>query len=64
VALVNFVSDYLAGLFLFGSSRLRILFKSIFTIIMFPLKFLDVILNKHKNSHMLAHCVYYIGKKL
>ena len=62
VALVNFVSDYLAGLFCCKRLATHILLKSIFTLVIFPIKFLDIILIKRKNSFILAHCVYYIGK--
>ena len=62
VAFVNFVSDYLAGLFCCNNLSLHILLKSIFTLIIFPIKFLDIILIKMKNSFILAHSVYYIGK--
>lgn len=62
VAFVNFVSDYLAGLFFCKKLESHILLKSIFTLIIFPVKFLDIILIKSKNSFTSAHCVYYIGK--
>jgi len=62
VALVNFVSDYLAGLFCCKRLATHIFLKSIFTLAIFPIKFLDIILVKMKNSFILAHCVYYIGK--
>jgi SAM-dependent methyltransferase len=62
VALVNFISDYLAWLFCEKDSP-RMLLKAFFTVLLFPLKFLDLFLNRRKTSFILAHSVYYIGKK-
>ena len=64
VALVNFLSDYLSGLFLIKNAKIRIVLKSFFTLFIFPIKFLDVILNKFKSSFECAHCFYFIGKIL
>lgn len=64
VALVNFLSDYLASLFFLENQSFRLLFKQLFTLLLFPVKFLDFFLIKSKNSFKLAHCVYYIGEKV
>lgn len=63
VAFVNFFSDYLAGLFSFFIPSIHFFMKNIFTVLIFPIKFLDIILNKSKKNYTLAHSVYYIGKK-
>jgi uncharacterized protein YbaR (Trm112 family) len=62
VAFVNFTSDYLAGFFCTKPAA-RIILKSFFTLFLFPLKFLDVFLNKRSDAFVAAHCVYFIGKK-
>lgn len=62
VALVNFLSEYAASLFC-SRPQARILLKSIFTLFLFPIKFLDIFLNKRPDAFVLAHCVYYIGMK-
>ena len=63
VAFVNFFSDYLSILLCFNIIPIRMFFKYLFTLILFPVKFLDIFFNNHKNGHLLAHCVFYIGKK-
>lgn len=62
VALVNFLSEYAASLFC-SKPSLRLFLKSLFTLFLFPVKFLDLFLNKRADAFVLAHCVYYIGKK-
>ncbi|MBU4285006.1 methyltransferase domain-containing protein [Patescibacteria group bacterium] len=64
VAFIGIFSDYLAGIFSFLCHPIHLLMKSIFTILIFPIKFLDIILAKGKKSYILAHSVYYIGKKV
>ena len=63
VAFVGIFSDYLAGFFSFFWPDIHLSMKVFFTALMFPIKFLDVVLNKSRKSYILAHCVYYIGKK-
>lgn len=62
VALVNFFSEYLAALFC-AKPPMRIFLKYFFTILIFPIKFIDFFLNKRPDAFVLAHCVFYIGKK-
>ncbi len=63
VALVSFLSDYFS-LFSFSTNwRIYLLTKALALCLIFPLKYLDLLLMKNAEAHRLAHCLYYIGMK-
>ena len=63
VALINVMSDYFAGLFPIKNKDLNVFIKSVFTLFVFPIKYLDMLLVKRKFSHVSAHSLFYIGRK-
>lgn len=54
---------YLAMLFSFNSDFLYSFFLNLFGWLTFPIKYLDILLNKHKKAHLIAATIYGIGVK-
>lgn len=57
------IRNYLAIIFSFGSLTVYEFLNMFFGIFTFPLKFLDFILIRFKNSSNIASIIYFIGKK-
>lgn len=55
--------NYLALIFSFNNTVLFELFNMLFGLIFFPLKLLDFLLIKFKDSHRMSSAFYFIGKK-
>ena len=63
-ALAYLLRTYLAILFSFNSRWLfHILYYYIFGWVLFPLKYLDLILAKYENAHLVAFGFFFMGKK-
>lgn len=54
---------YLAILFSFNNDFLFSLFLNIFGWLTFPIKYLDILVAKHKKAHLIANTIYAIGRK-
>jgi len=54
---------YLATLFSFNNKFLFSLGLHIFGWLTFPIKYLDILLNKYDNAHVMASVVYAVGEK-
>jgi SAM-dependent methyltransferase len=62
-ALVCTVKEYLSIVFSFNSRVIYSILSQILIIPFFPLKYLDLVLVKTKNSHNIAFSLLYVGKK-
>lgn len=62
-ALCNMVKEYLAILFSFNSVFLYSILSQLFILLIFPLKFLDLLLVRNVNAHNLSFSLYFVGRR-
>ena len=63
-ALVGVLIEWLAIFFSFGNVKLYKILYFIFMLTLWPLKYFDILLNKHPMAKIIASGFYYIGRKL